>query len=286
MTFLAYCVHYMYTSAGPNEPEPWFGGAVASVAGIWDRQSLPEAPSRVGWCHWDVGLVARNGLRRLGQQDGAFVFSNSFFCCLNPVAPTVFWWLLFEAVFMMSLTHHEYAEFRWRTSRMTTLLICFTWRKTPSWRRRALTPASPTHRSRTSSTPSCVWSRSCWTASRAWQPLRCRAKRTASRPHWCSCMGTAWLAQRLAYSRATARFVSICGLPSPFLPHLSHLLPSSILVSSYFSQTIWPWFARLLFLSTPTFQVVDGQNYLGFDGKYILPNATPVLLHEAERTTP
>jgi len=30
-------------------------------------------------------------------------------------------------------------------------------------------------------------------------------------------------------------------------------------------------------------KVVDGETYLGFDGKYILPNATPVLLHEAKR---
>ena len=27
-------------------------------------------------------------------------------------------------------------------------------------------------------------------------------------------------------------------------------------------------------------QVVDGQSYLGFDGKYIMPNATPVYLHK------
>ena len=29
-------------------------------------------------------------------------------------------------------------------------------------------------------------------------------------------------------------------------------------------------------------KVVDGQTYLGFDGKYILPNATPVYLHKAK----
>jgi hypothetical protein len=28
-------------------------------------------------------------------------------------------------------------------------------------------------------------------------------------------------------------------------------------------------------------QVVDGGSHLGFDGKYILPNATPVTLHRA-----
>ena len=27
-------------------------------------------------------------------------------------------------------------------------------------------------------------------------------------------------------------------------------------------------------------KVVDGQKYLGFDGKYIMPNATPVYLHQ------
>ena len=27
---------------------------------------------------------------------------------------------------------------------------------------------------------------------------------------------------------------------------------------------------------------VDGESYLGFDGKYIMPNATPVYLHKAE----
>ena len=26
-------------------------------------------------------------------------------------------------------------------------------------------------------------------------------------------------------------------------------------------------------------KVVDGESYLGFDGKYIMPNATPVYLH-------
>ena len=26
---------------------------------------------------------------------------------------------------------------------------------------------------------------------------------------------------------------------------------------------------------------VDGESYLGFDGKYIMPNATPVYLHKA-----
>ena len=30
-------------------------------------------------------------------------------------------------------------------------------------------------------------------------------------------------------------------------------------------------------------KVVDGESYLGFDGKYILPNATPVFLHRAKR---
>jgi len=29
-------------------------------------------------------------------------------------------------------------------------------------------------------------------------------------------------------------------------------------------------------------KVVDGQSYLGFDGKYIMPNATPVFLHRAQ----
>ena len=27
-------------------------------------------------------------------------------------------------------------------------------------------------------------------------------------------------------------------------------------------------------------KVVDGKSYLGFDGKYIMPNATPVYLHQ------
>ena len=27
-------------------------------------------------------------------------------------------------------------------------------------------------------------------------------------------------------------------------------------------------------------KIVDGQKYLGFDGKYIMPNATPVYLHQ------
>ena len=31
----------------------------------------------------------------------------------------------------------------------------------------------------------------------------------------------------------------------------------------------------------PRPQVVDGETFLGFDGKYILPNATPVYLHRA-----
>lgn len=31
-------------------------------------------------------------------------------------------------------------------------------------------------------------------------------------------------------------------------------------------------------------KVVDGQSYLGFDGKYIMPNATPVYLHKVEAT--
>jgi hypothetical protein len=30
-------------------------------------------------------------------------------------------------------------------------------------------------------------------------------------------------------------------------------------------------------------QRVDGELHLGFDGKYILPNATPTLLHQASR---
>ena len=29
---------------------------------------------------------------------------------------------------------------------------------------------------------------------------------------------------------------------------------------------------------------VDGENYLGFDGKYIMPNATPVYLHKSTST--
>ena len=29
---------------------------------------------------------------------------------------------------------------------------------------------------------------------------------------------------------------------------------------------------------------VDGKNYLGFDGKYIMPNATPVYLHKSTST--
>ena len=34
-----------------------------------------------------------------------------------------------------------------------------------------------------------------------------------------------------------------------------------------------------LSILTKNGQVVDGETYLGFDGKYIMPNATPVYLH-------